>query len=225
MSQAKPTTEVERFNLIASRMYAGVMSDILDEMGFRDQAITPRAGLVPLCPGSVFLGRALTVLNDFDSRLEDPYELAIEALETIQPGQVTVATGTAPLECGIFGELSATRLRAKGAVGALIDGYTRDARRLIQMEYPVFCRGTSPIDTTGRVRVVDYNVPIKFANRTIEPNQVIFADADGILLIPREAEDEVLEKALERIDVESLVRAELASGGTMETVWEKYHVL
>ncbi|MPY90620.1 MAG: RraA family protein [Luteitalea sp.] len=213
------------FKHAASALYAGVVSDILDELGFRHQAVDPALGLRPLRPEQVVVGRARTLVNDFDSRVENPYELAIEAMDGIQPGEVLVAGGRTLVPTGIFGELSATRVWAKQGTGAVINGFTRDGRKLMQMGFPVFCRGTSPIDTAGRVRVVDFNVALQLGERTVYPGQIIFADLDGLLLIPREAEAEVMERALERARVETDIRNELKSGASLEAVWQKYRVL
>jgi 4-hydroxy-4-methyl-2-oxoglutarate aldolase len=218
-------SEKKIFDKIESCLYAAAFSDILDELGFRDQAVDPRSGIRPLAPGSVMIGRACTLLNRRDNDPHEPYKLAIEALDGVTMGQVIIAAGDTPLEAGIFGELSATRVTTCGGRGALIDGFTRDGRKLIEMQFPVFCRGVSPIDTTGRVRVVDYNIPLQIGNRTVAPGQIVFADMDGVILIPREAEEEVLAKALERAAVETQVREELQAGDTMDSVWKKYHVL
>lgn len=218
-------SEKETFDKIEKSLYAAAFSDILDEMGFRDQAVDPASLVRPLSSGSVMIGRACTLLNRRDADPVEPYKLAIEALDSVRPGQVVVAAGDELLESGIFGELSATRIALCGGRGALIDGYTRDGRKLVEMGFPVFCRGVSPIDTTGRVRVVDYNIPLKVGNRVVQPGQIIFADMDGIILIPVEAEQEVLAKAIERAEVETRVREELLAGETMDSVWKKYHVL
>ena len=210
---------------VASTLYAGALSDILDELGYRHQVVDPNTGIRPLNPGSVVVGRARTLLNDVDSRADEPYEMAIEAMDALQPGDVLVASSRGPICTGIFGELSATRVRARKGIGAVIDGFTRDGRKLLSMDFPVFAKGISPIDTTGRVRVVEYDVPVQLGQLRVEPGQIIFADYDGLLVIPREIEDDVLEKALERADVESQVRSELQSGSSLDTVWKKYHVL
>lgn len=217
--------EKDLFDKVATHLYAGALSDILDEMGYRDQAIQPALGIRPLDPRSVVIGRALTLLNDRDNRQENPYELAIQAMDSMKPGEVLVAAGKDLLETGIFGELSATRVRHAGGRGAIINGYSRDGRKVLEMGFPLFCRGISPIDTTGRVRVVDYACRVQFGSHWIEPGQIVFADLDGIILIPVEAEREVLIKALERADVETKVRSELSAGATMDEVWNKYHVL
>ncbi|MEN6625555.1 MAG: RraA family protein [Candidatus Sumerlaeia bacterium] len=216
--------ELEAFKKISATLYAGAISDIMDEMGFRHQAIDPTLGIRALHPSMVAIGRALTFQNGLSTRMDEPYEKAIEGLDSMQPGQLTIAGGYAPVE-GIMGELSATAIRKRGGVGAVVNGFTRDGRKLLDMKFPVFAKGISPIDTTGRIRVVDYNVPLQFGHIAIKPGQIVFADYDGILVIPTEAEDEIIAKALERAEVETKVREALAAGESMDTVWKRYHVL
>lgn len=223
--QPRKKSGLSTLDVIAARLYAGALSDILDELGYREQAVDPTYGIRPLNPCSVVVGRARTLLNDLDARMEEPYELAIEVMDQFRPGDVLVASARVPIPTGIFGELSATCIRGRGSVGAIVDGFTRDGRKLLAMNFPVFARGMSPIDTTGRVRVVDYDVPVKLGQVTVEPGQIVFADLDGILVIPREIEDEVLEKALQRTKVETKVRSELRAGTRLQKVWKKYKVL
>ncbi len=217
--------ELVVFQKIAATLYAGAIADIMDELGYREQVIDPALGIRPLDPTMVVVGRAFTFLNDYDQRVDEPYEKAIEGLDRIGPGDVLIATAGAPLREGIMGELSATRIRQRGGLGALVNGFTRDGRKLLSMNFPCFAKGVSPIDTTGRVRVVDYQVPVPFGNRTIAPGQIVFADFDGVLLIPAEAEEEIIVKALERAEVETRVREELNAGESLEQVWKKYRVL
>lgn len=228
MSDVKKTIagidELEAFKKISSALYAGAIADIMDEMGFRHQAINPTLGIRALHPSMVAIGRALTFLNGMSTRMDEPYEKAIEGLDLMQPGQLSIAGGYAPVE-GIMGELSATAIRKRGGIGAVVDGFTRDGRKLLGMNFPIFAKGISPIDTTGRIRVLDYNVPLQVGHISIKPGQIVFADYDGILVIPVEAEEEIIAKALERAEVETKVREALASGESMDTVWKRYHVL
>ncbi len=217
--------EADVFQVITANLYAGAFADILDEAGFRNQVISPDLGIRPLDPSMVMVGRALTALNDFDTNADEPYKMAIEAMDQLRAGQIIVTSGVTPFTPGIMGELSATRIRQRGGNGALVNGYTRDARKIMQMGFPTFAKGVSPIDTTGRVRVVDYNCPVMLGDFKLMPNQIIFADFDGIVVIPLEAEDEIIEKALERVEIETKIRAELANGATMDEVWKRYHVL
>lgn len=219
------TGEVEQFKSLAGRAYAGAVADILDEMGFRDQVISPRSEIRPLSVSMATMGRALTLLNAPDEDPNDPYAKAIEALDRVAPGQVIVATSTNNTEAGIFGELSAARVARAGGMGAVIDGYTRDGRKLIEIDFPVFSRGISPIDTTCRERVIDYNVPVLIHGREVQPGQIVFADYDGIVVVPFEAERELLRLLDERVAIESRIREQLRQGSTMREVWEEHHVL
>jgi len=93
------------------------------------------------------------------------------------------------------------------------------------MSFPIFCRGGSPVDTTGRSRVTALDVNIPFGERTIRAGDIVFADADGIVIVPREAEEEVVRKALKRVEEEQAVRGELRRGTSIKEVWDRYHIL
>jgi len=218
-------TEQDLFQHLEERAYAALFSDVLDGMGYRSQAVSPEAAIRPLSEKFVSAGRAVTLLNAPDTNEEDPYDLVIRCIDAIQPGSVMVATGSQRLETGIMGELTATALRARQCRGAIVNGYTRDSRKLISMGYPTFAWGSSPIDTTGRVRVVRTNIPVVIGGVTISPGDMVFADMDGIVVVPRSVEGEVINRVLERLSTENMVRKELSEGKTMAEVWSRYHVL
>jgi 4-hydroxy-4-methyl-2-oxoglutarate aldolase len=218
--------EIEMFQFMEEYFYAGALSDILDEMGYSKCVASPHALIRPLYPQAVCAGRVRTLLNaPRRTGRRDPYKLAIELMDSLKPGEVAVTTSTKPLETGIMGELSATAMRSRGARGCLVNGYTRDARKIIQMQFPVFAKGISPIDTTDRAAVIDYDCPILFARRRIFPQQIVFADLDGIIFIPKEIEKEVITEAIKRVDVEKRVRKALGAGRKVRAVWDKCHVL
>ncbi|TFH41938.1 MAG: RraA family protein [ANME-2 cluster archaeon] len=221
----KFASENELFDYLESHAYAAVFSDIMDEMGLRHQVISPKSKIKPLRDDFVTMGRCITLLNVYDGNKEDPYSTVIECIDNITPDSVLVTTGDASMEVGIMGELTATALKSRGARGAVVNGYSRDVRNLINMSYPTFAWGPSPIDTTGRVKVIDYNIPITIGGVTVTPGELIFADLDGIVIIPQSQEKEVISKTLERIQTENLVRKELAQGKKMREVWDKYNVL
>lgn len=216
----------EMFDYMERHFYSGALSDILDEMGYTECAASPHSLIRPLFPGAVCAGRVRTLLNapTLTGR-EDPYKKALELMDSLKPGDVPVATAVKPIEPGIMGELSATTMRARGARGCLVDGYTRDARKIIRMGFPVFARGVSPIDTTDRAAVVDADCPILCAGRRIFPGQIVFADLDGIVFVPKEAEKRAIREAVKRVKVESKVRQELRQGRKAGDVWKKYHVM
>jgi regulator of RNase E activity RraA len=218
-------TEQDLLQYLEQHAYAAAFSDILDEIGYRSQAVSPDTPIRPLCDTFVSMGRAVTLLNAPDTNEEEPYELVIKCIDALSPGSILVTTGEEHLTTGIMGELTATALRVKKCRGAIVNGYTRDSRKLINMGYPTFAWGSSPIDTTGRVRVVDYNIPITIGGVIITPGDLVFADLDGIMVIPRAAEKEVIDKVLDRIGTENAVRRELAEGKAMSEVWSRYRVL
>jgi len=218
--------EIEMFVFMEAYFYAGALSDILDEMGYPECAVSPHALIRPLYPQAICAGRARTLLNaPCRTGREDPYKLALKLMDSLNPGEVAVATSTEPLETGIMGELSATAMRSRGARGCLVDGYTRDARKIIRMKFPVFAKGVSPINTTDRAAVVDSDCPVTFGGRKIYPQQIVFADLDGIIFIPKDVEKEVIQEAAKRVRVEKKVRRELGAGKKARDVWNKYHVM
>jgi 4-hydroxy-4-methyl-2-oxoglutarate aldolase len=222
----KFANDVEMFAFMEKAFYSGAISDILDGMGFPECAASPHALIRPLYPQAICAGRVRTLLNSpMLTGREDPYKLAIALMDSLKPGDVAVAASTKPLETGIMGELSATAMRSRGARGCLVDGYTRDARKIIQMPFPVFAKGISPIDTTDRAGVVDIDCPVLFAGRRIAPGTIVFADLDGIVFIPREIEKQAIAEAVRRVKAESTVRKALGAGKKVREVWDKYHVM
>jgi len=218
--------EIEMFQFMEENFYSAALSDILDEMGYMECAISPFAMIRPLFPQAVVAGRIRTLLNAPQKTGRDnPYKLAIELMDSLKPGEVAVAASDKPIETGIMGELSATAMMQRGVHGCLVDGFTRDARKIIQMGFPVFAKGMSPIDTAERVAVVDYDCPLIFGGRRIFPGQIVFADLDGIVVIPKEIEMQMIHEAAARVEVESQVRKELGEGKKVRDVWEKYHVM
>ena len=218
--------EIEMFEFMEKYFYAGALSDILDEMGCRECAVSPHAMIRPLYPDAVCAGRVRTLLNaPARTGTEDPYRIAIEVIDSLKPGEVCMASSDKPIETGIMGELSAMAMAKRGGRGCIVDGFTRDARKIIQRRFPVFARGVSPIDTTERVMVVDYDCPVVIGGRRAFSGQIVFADLDGIILIPKDVEMEVILEAAKRVNVETEIRGNLGEGATMRDMWDKYHVL
>jgi 4-hydroxy-4-methyl-2-oxoglutarate aldolase len=217
--------EEELLHYLEQHAYSAAFSDVLDEMGYRSQVLSPDIPIRPLRETFVAAGRAVTLLNAPNTDAADPYGLVIRCIDAMSPGSILVTTGSVHLQTGIMGELTATALRVKKCHGAIVNGYTRDSRKLIAMEYPTFAWGGSPLDTTGRVRVVESNIPITIGSVCITPGDLVFADLDGIVVIPRTAEQETINRVLERVGTENAVRGELAEGSAMSAVWSKYRVL
>ncbi|MGW8181348.1 MAG: RraA family protein, partial [bacterium] len=124
-----------------------------------------------------------------------------------------------------WGELMSTATRARGGLGAIVDGLIRDSLRIIEMKFPVFCSGLRPIDSKGRGRVVDCDVPVKVGGVKVQPGDIVFGDNDGVVVVPSECEQDVFEKALDKVNRENLSLEELRSGKLLREVYDKHGVL
>ncbi|MFD3686323.1 4-carboxy-4-hydroxy-2-oxoadipate aldolase/oxaloacetate decarboxylase [Nocardiopsis sp. NPDC058631] len=160
----------------------------------------------PVYPQARLCGTAVTVLL----QPGDNWMFHVVA-EQIRPGDVVVAGCTTESEDGFFGELLATSFRARGAVGLIIDGGCRDAAELAEMDFPVFSRA---INAKGTVKATlgSVNVPVTVANALVHPGDVVVADADGVVVVPRTSAPDVAEAARRREENEVSKRARFQSG-------------
>lgn len=219
-----PPDDSAVFDLMQQELYAPVIGDILDKLGFRQQTMAAR--LRPIYPEAVVVGRAMTMLGaEVYAIPEQHYRLCIESLDNLQPGEVPVITAGGAQSAAFWGELLATATRARGGRGAIVDAYTRDVNHLIRMQFPSFATGIRPTDSLGRIDVVDYRVPIQCGDVLVNPGDIVFADYDGVVVLPAAIWREVVEQALEKVRGENMVRDELRNGATLRGVFTKYGIL
>jgi regulator of RNase E activity RraA len=115
--------------------------------------------------------------------------------------------------------------KRNGAVGCVCDSQIRDCVKIIDMDFPVYYAGIRPLDSMGRGRVMAYDVPIRCGEVLVRPGELVFADFDGVVVIPRDVEADVLRLAREKAAKESLSRRDLMAGGTLREVFDRYGVL
>ena len=106
-----------------------------------------------------------------------------------------------------------------------MDGLVRDVRKIEEMGFPVFAAGIKPVDSKGRGIVVDYNVPVDCAGVMVAPGDLVFADYDGVVVIPQTAVEETIRLATEKVAGENHTREELLKGALLRDVYEKYGIL
>ena len=216
--------DTELFDLMEERLYAAVISDALDAAGYRGQVL--RHTIRPLHPQTVVVGRAMPVLCvDVYEIPEEPYQREIAAVDSLKQNDVLVCSTNRSTRICFWGELLSTAARARGARGAVIDGFIRDAKQILAMGFPVFTTGLSPVDSNGRGDVVDYNIPIECGGVTVNPGDIVFGDADGVVVVPQAVETTVIEAALEKVSGENRTRDELLAGATLREVYDKYGIL
>ncbi len=216
--------DTELLDTMEQKLYSSVISDVLDSMGYRNQAM--RADINPVWPGAVVAGRAHTCLSvDIYEIKENPYENEIAAVDTLKPNDVLVGGTNCSTETSLWGELLSTAARARGARGAIVDGYTRDVVRIRDMQFPLFATGTRPLDSKGRSIVLEYGRPVKCGDVLVNEGDIVLADIDGVIVIPQEIADEVIEKSLEKASGEDAFRDEILGGALLGDVYRKYGFL
>lgn len=212
------------FALMRQQLFPAVVGDILDTMGLFKQFLSPT--IRPVRSDMVVLGRAMPVLetNCFAASepqgqlplSRQPFGLLFQALDDLRENEVYVATGCAP-QFALWGGLMTTRAQHLKAAGAVLDGYSRDTPELLELGLPVFSFGGYAQDQGARGKVVDYRVPVEINGVRITPGDIIFGDLDGVLVIPRQAEEEAIRRALEKASTENKVRDAIRAGmGTVE---------
>ena len=218
----------ELFRFVREHLYVAAVCDILDSLGYRNQAMHQR--IRPLLPDMRrcgFVGRARTVRwmeTDYVVK-EDPYGLEIDFMDSLKPGDVPVHSTDAGGTNAPWGELMSTLAKRSGAAGCVCDSQIRDCVRIIDMDFPVYYAGIRPLDSMGRARVMAYDVPVSCGGVLVQPNDIIFADFDGVVCIPRQVADQVVTAAKEKAGKENASRKELLAGKSLRAVYDKYKVL
>jgi regulator of RNase E activity RraA len=221
-SSPKPKTEL--LDRIQNTLYTAVVSDALDELGIRHQAM--REYLRPLLPDAVYAGWARTVLcRDVYHVSDKPYELEIEALDSILPDEVIVVATGSSIRNAPWGELLSTAALTRGARGAVVDGLIRDVKKIVSLGFPVHATGIKPVDSQGRGEVAEYNVPVECGGVLVKPGDLVVADFDGVVVIPAAAVEQCVRIASDKVTRENHSRNELKNGAYLRDVFEKYGVL
>jgi regulator of RNase E activity RraA len=211
-------------DLVAARLYTGVVSDILDDLGHRDHALDP--AIRPIGAAVVAAGWANPFLvAEVNEIPADPYATEIAALDDISPDDMVLIAAGGSARAACWGELFSTAARARGARGTLIDGYCRDTQAIAALGYPVWCRGTLPLDVKGRIAVTASRQPAIVGGLPVRPGDLVVADADGVVVVPAGLASETVGRALEKVSKEDEMRDALAGGSTLRSAYDRFGVL
>jgi 4-hydroxy-4-methyl-2-oxoglutarate aldolase len=207
------------------RLTTAILSDSCDAAGLRHQVLQHR--LAPVVHGSRAFGRARTVrfAPSLADDADDPYRDAIRVIDGIRAGQLVVIATDQNNDSAFWGELFSAAALGSGASGVITDGNLRDTERIAALGFPAFSRSRRPIDFRARLRIVDIDEPVVLGGVEIRPGDLVMADDDGVVVIPRRHEEAVLGLARERAARESTVLAELLNGESLRTVWDRHRVL
>lgn len=224
----KNLNDSELFDFINQNLYVAAVCDILDELGYRNQAMHQR--LRPLLPDPEhcgFIGRARTfrwMETDYVVE-ENPYGLEIEAMDSLKAGDVAVHSTDYGGTNAPWGELMSTIAKRNGVSGCVCDSQIRDCVKIMKMGFPVYYTGIRPLDSKGRAIVQAYDVPIRCGEVLVNSGDIVYADFDGIVVVPKAVEKEVFLKAHEKVNNENLSRKELLCGKSLREVYDKYKAL
>lgn len=204
--------DAELFAMMRRDLFTAVAGDVLDSMSHFHQFLPP--GIQPLREDMVVVGRAMPVLEedivDEDiaraaARAGKPFGRMLEALDDLKNNEVYVCTGGSPTYA-TWGELMSVRAKQLGSAGAVLNGFSRDTRGILRLNFPTFSCGRYAQDQRPRGQVVDFRTTVRIGDVTVSPGDIVFGDLDGVLIIPRAIERDVLLQAIERVNREHLVQ-------------------
>ncbi len=208
-------------------LYTAVLSDVLDGMGYMNQAMRPFVR--PLDDSLKIMGRARTGLwmNVFAvTPGENPYEHEIALIDDLKPGDIAVFGCGGPTDrVAPWGELLSTAANCRGGEGCVTDGLVRDVRQIREMRFPVFHGGIGPLDTRGRARMMAMDVPTECGGVRVASGDVVFGDVDGVVVIPAAIADDAIALALTKVAAENRTRDALLRGELLQDVYARFGVL
>lgn len=223
--------DAEMYRLFEEELFVAVVGDVMDTIGLQHQFLPPV--FKPVDEKTRLLGRAMPVLETdiFPSNepthnplMSKPFGLMFEALDDLKPGEIYVASGSSP-RYALWGELMSTRAKILGAHGALVDGFARDTDGIRALGFPCFCTGYYAQDQGVRGKVIDYRCALEIGGVRIEPGTLLFGDKEGVLVIPTEAEEEVVRLALEKVRGEKLVAKAIREGMSAVEAYKTFGIM
>ena len=205
-------------NEIKHSLYSGILCDVLDGLGHRNQAISN--AIAGLTEDTVIFGPAFTSIGtQVYSMPENPLIAQTRVVDQLGEGEIYVLVTRGEYNCAVFGELFATAINQRKGAGVLLDAYARDIKQLEAMDFPLFYRGKNPKTSKGRCEINECQIPVIMDGVTINPGDYIFGDCDGVVIIPKDLIEEVLDRAFALIKDEDRVRDGLLSGDSLEKVY------
>jgi len=208
------------FENIKLLLTSALLSDILDDMGLQG-VLSSKFNLN--IPNTKIFGRAKTMQIDLCPDDEDFKKIydSLNLYDNVVSNDIIVVANKIP-DFAFFGELNANLALRAGASGAIIDGVTRDTRETADIGFPVFSKGNYCKDTRKRGIVTSKNKTVVIDGISIHKDDLIFGDKDGIVVIPKKYEKEIIDTALEKMKNEKLILIDVAKGIKTSEITEKY---
>jgi regulator of RNase E activity RraA len=228
----KWTSDDELFEMAERELFTSVIGDVMDKLKLFHQFLPPR--IRSLIGDGILIGRAMPVLSGdvFEERVTETanlmsaksFGLMLEALDDLKKNEIYVNTGSSPRNA-MWGEMMTTRARVLGAKGAILNGYIRDTRAVRALNFPTFGFGSYGQDSAPRYKVYDFRVPIEIGQVRIETGDILVGDVDGVLVVPKHAEEEIFVLAFEKARAEKTVRSELERGSSAAAAFARHGIM
>lgn len=222
----------ELFALARQELFTALVGDVLDKLGLLHQFLPPQ--VKPADEKMVIIGRAMPVLEadvfeekaegTINAVIQKPFGLMFEALDDLKEDEVYICTGASP-RYALWGGLMSTRAMQLKVAGAVVNGFLRDTNEIIRLGFPAFSLGAYAQDQGPRGEVIDYRVTIEWANIKISPGDIVFGDRDGVLIIPKQVEEEAFAKAIEKARGEKEVLKALKNGMSAVEAFAKFGIM
>ncbi len=224
------SADKELFKTVRDNLYTAVIGDVLDVAGLTHQFLPPN--IRALFPDQILVGRAMPVLeaNSTGTQIghsgkSEPFGLMFRALDALQPGDIYITTGCTP-NFALWGGLMSQRAHSLGAQGAILDGYHRDTREILNLKFPVFSHGSYAQDQQLRGRVIDFRCSIEFGNGArVDPGDLIVGDIDGVVIVPKAHVGDIIAEALKKVAGEDAVRDMILKGGSTQDIFDKTGIM
>lgn len=222
----------ELYSIAKTELFVALVGDVMDKLGYQHQFLPPN--IKPLDNDFIVIGRAMPALEAdvFDEVVTDtnnpimkkPFGIMFEALDSLQEDEVYICTG-ASARYALWGGLMSTRALKLGAAGAVLHGYSRDTNEVLNLNFPTFSYGGYAQDQGPRGKVVDYRVPIEIDGIRINPGDIVYGDRDGVVIVPKEIEEEAFMGAIEKARGEQLVKKALENGMSTVDAFKKFGIM
>lgn len=191
------------------------LSDALDRLGIAGQVF----GIKPLDRGFRLTGRAFTVRTIPVAAAKGTVG---DYIDEVPPGEVVVLDNGGRQDATVWGDILTTMAHRMGIGGTVIHGVCRDSSRSLELGYPIFSRGVYMRTGKDRVQADSLQVPVSLGEVRVEPGDLLASDADGLVVIPRAREQEVLAASKEITEAEDRIRQEIASGSRLDEARRKH---
>jgi len=219
----------ELFDLMRNELYTAVVGDAMDNIGYFHQFLSPL--IRPLRDDMVVAGRSMTVLESdtivkmkSGEAAKNPFGKMLEALDDLKENEVYLCAGSSS-SYALLGELMSTRAKILGAAGAVVNGYSRDTKGILELNFPSFSYGRYSQDQAPRGAVIDYRCPLNIDGVKVNDGDIVFGDLDGVCIIPREIEIQIIMAALDKARGEKCVSEAIKGGMSASASWDKYGIM